>query len=190
MIKSICPLPTPKIYYLFEKQSNRETERDRHLPSAGSLFKQLQWPDLGQVKARSLDLHLALSPGGQGTTHLGHVWIAFTSILAGSWIKSWTAKTWGGTYKGCQHCRLQIYWLSHNAGPAESSYCEVVGFHCKRLLNYIILDGNSLIQLQNFWDGGIKFLPQKFIFMLWLFVAYVHYLNSSGKYFHFFQLFP
>lgn len=44
---------------LFERQ----TDREGVLPSTSSFSKLQQWPELSQVKARSLEFHLAVSHG-------------------------------------------------------------------------------------------------------------------------------
>lgn len=57
--------------YLLQRQRDKYTN-NKVLPTAGSLTKCLQRPELGQVEAKSPELHLHLPCGRQGPTHHSH----------------------------------------------------------------------------------------------------------------------
>lgn len=57
--------------FLFGRQRGRKEER-QNLPSAGSLPKHLQQPEMGQVEARSLELNHAFLRGCHRPKYLSH----------------------------------------------------------------------------------------------------------------------
>lgn len=89
---------------------------ERNLAYTGLFPSRLQWPVLGQTKARREELHVDLSRKWQGSKHLGHSLLLFPVEQMGHVLE----------HVLDTGCRQQFYQLCHNAG-SQFLFCS---FRC------------------------------------------------------------
>lgn len=104
-------------------KSNREKgrDRDKDLPSAGSLPKRPQWPGLGQSKARSLDFCLGLPVGCRGTS-TRDVFCCSPQHISRELNGSGACGTGTGTHRGRWCLGWQLNPLFPSTGPTAPPF--------------------------------------------------------------------
>lgn len=116
----------------------RQTHKEIHLPSAGSLPNCQQWPGLAHTDVRSLELHLRLSPHMAGPQVFMSSFIAFRVQQEGP---GWKTEQWGlKTHcdMGCQLYKHQLNLLHHSislifwVSQAENQEIDLGSMHLRQ----------------------------------------------------------